>query len=149
MQVKAANLYFYGLKLKVLMSRNVIIAVILLLAGSVIIFRSFSSDITTYATFGLASGGSRVKVVGTLAKDKPMVYDPEKAHDLFTFYMKDNDGNVRQVVLHKPKPQDFEMSEQIVVTGKLKGEVFDAEEILMKCPSKYKNEEIAVKDRKG
>lgn len=132
-----------------LMSRNVIIALILLVAGCVIIYRSFSSDITTYATFSLASTGSRVKVVGTLAKDRPMEYDPEKSHDLFKFYMKDNDGNTRQVVLHKPKPQDFEMSEQIVVTGTLKGEIFDAEEILMKCPSKYKNEEIAVKEKKG
>ena len=131
------------------MSRNVIIGIVLLIAGAVIIYRSFSRDITTYATFSIASEGSRVKVVGTLSKDKPMEYDPEKSHDLFSFYMKDGDGTEKQVILHKPKPQDFEMSEQIVVTGTLEGEIFDAEEILMKCPSKYKNEEIAVKEKKG
>lgn len=131
------------------MSRNVIIGLVLLIAGGFIIYRSFSSDITTYATFGLASQGSRVKVVGTLSKDKPMDYDPEKTHDLFSFHMKDSDGLEKKVVLHKPKPQDFEMSEQIVVTGTMKGDVFDADEILMKCPSKYKNEEIAVKEKKG
>jgi len=41
------------------------------------------------------------------------------------------------------------MSEQIVVTGKMDGDVFKASEILMKCPSKYKDEEIAVKEQNG
>lgn len=59
--------------------------------------------------------------------------------------MKDSEGQLKQVVLNKPKPQDFEMSEQIVVTGKMKDDVFEAHEILMKCPSKYKDEEIAIK----
>jgi cytochrome c-type biogenesis protein CcmE len=49
--------------------------------------------------------------------------------------------------LHQPKPQDFEMSEQIVVTGSLEDDTFQASEILMKCPSKYKDEEIAVRNQ--
>lgn len=50
------------------------------------------------------------------------------------------------MVLAKAKPQDFERSEQIVVTGSMKDNQFYADEILMKCPSKYK-EEITL--RKG
>jgi cytochrome c-type biogenesis protein CcmE len=32
---------------------------------------------------------------------------------------------------------DFEKSEQIVVIGKMKGDIFYAKDILTKCPSKY------------
>jgi hypothetical protein len=48
-----------------------------------------------------------------------------------------NKGVIKQVVLHKSKPQDFEKSEQIVLIGKMQGDNFHANDILMKCPSKY------------
>ena len=35
--------------------------------------------------------------------------------------------------------------EQIVATGSFEGDVFIASSILMKCPSKYKNEEVLVR----
>lgn len=47
----------------------------------------------------------------------------------------------------KAKPQDFERSEQVVLTGKMDGDEFVATEILMKCPSKYKDEEIYLKEK--
>lgn len=125
------------------MKKQYIIAILLIIAG-VAAFMSASKDVSTYAFFKDANG-KRVKVVGTLSKDKPMDYDPENNPDQFSFTMKDGDGIEKKVVLGKPKPQDFEMSEQIVVTGTLKNDIFEADEILMKCPSKYKDEEIAVR----
>ena len=59
--------------------------------------------------------------------------------------MKDDEGLEKKVILNQSKPQDFEMSESIVVTGKMKGDSFVADEILLKCPSKYKDEEIYLK----
>ena len=53
------------------------------------------------------------------------------------FSLIDNKGISKQVVLHKSKPQDFEKSEQIVLIGKMDGTEFHANDILMKCPSKY------------
>jgi cytochrome c-type biogenesis protein CcmE len=44
-----------------------------------------------------------------------------------------------KVIYNGAKPQDFEMSEQIVVTGRAENGVFKADKILMKCPSKYNN----------
>ncbi len=128
------------------MNRSVIIAFILIIAG-ITVFLSASQDVSTYANFAQAASGDKVKVVGQLAKDKPMEYDAENNPNQFSFYMKDDKGVVKQVILHQPKPQDFEMSEQIVVTGKLHNDIFNANEILMKCPSKYKNEEIAVREQ--
>lgn len=126
------------------MNRNIIIAFVLIAIG-IGVFFSMSKDVSTYASFKVAESGERVKIVGILSKDKAMEYDPQNKPNSFSFYMKDNDGLEKKVVLNKPKPQDFEMSEQIVVTGEMKNDVFEASEILMKCPSKYKDEEIAVK----
>ena len=37
------------------------------------------------------------------------------------------------------------MSEQIVVTGKMGADSFVATDVLLKCPSKYKDEEVYMK----
>ena len=119
---------------------------LIMIVAAIFIILSATKDVSTYGNFDTASStGDRLKIVGTLAKDKPMKYDAENTPNEFAFYLKDEKGEVKQVVLQKPKPQDFERSEQIVLTGKMKGETFVADEILMKCPSKYKNEEIAIK----
>ncbi len=130
------------------MNRNIIIALLLIAVG-ITVFITASKDVSTYASFEVARNGDKVKIVGQLSKDKPMEYDPQNQPNEFSFFMKDTEGKEKKVILHQPKPQDFEMSEQIVVTGELVGDVFNASEILMKCPSKYKNEEIAIKGQKG
>lgn len=130
------------------MNKNIVIALVLIVAG-ILVFISASKDVSTYANFKQAANGDKVKIVGQLAKEKPMIYDPQNSPNEFTFFMKDADGIEKKVILQQPKPQDFEMSEQIVVTGELEGDTFVASEILMKCPSKYKDEEIAVKGQQG
>lgn len=117
-----------------------------MIIGSILIFISTSIDVSTYATFESATQSqSRVKIAGTLNKSKSMEYDPTVDADRFVFHMLDSEGVSNQVVLQKPKPQDFERSEQIVLTGSMEEGVFVADEILMKCPSKYKEEEIALR----
>jgi cytochrome c-type biogenesis protein CcmE len=61
----------------------------------------------------------------------------------FSFYMEDEDGNVRRVVYPKPKPNNFEEADQLVVIGEMKNNVFYANDMLMKCPSKYNNADEA------
>jgi cytochrome c-type biogenesis protein CcmE len=75
---------------------------------------------STYASFTEAyeSPDNEFHIVGKLDKEKEMVYDPKADANIFTFYMKDNAGVEKKVVLHKNKPQDFERSEQIVLIGK-------------------------------
>jgi cytochrome c-type biogenesis protein CcmE len=64
------------------------------------------------------------------------------------FYLKDEKGEVRQVVLRAAKPQDFERSESIVLTGQMQDGNFEASDMLLKCPSKYKDQEIYVRSEK-
>lgn len=112
------------------------IVIIALAVGAIM---STISDSSTYADFSeaFANEGSEYHVVGKLNRDKESIYEPSSNPDLFTFYMVDNKGEEKKVLLHKSKPQDFERSEQIVLIGKAQGNEFHADEILMKCPSKY------------
>lgn len=119
---------------------------LVMIAVAVGVLISMMSDVVNYSSFDQAiSSQSRVKVVGVLSKDKPMEYNPQKDANYFSFYMKDDNGLEKKVILNQSKPQDFEMSEQIVVTGSMKNDAFVADEILLKCPSKYKDEEIYLK----
>ncbi len=108
-----------------------------------------AKDVATYSNFSEAQKSTdKVKVAGKLVKSKPITYDPVKDPNQVSFYLTDQKGQEVFVHLLKPKPQDFELSEQVVVTGEMKGEVFVANEVLMKCPSKYKDEEIYMKKNK-
>jgi cytochrome c-type biogenesis protein CcmE len=127
------------------MKRSYIIAAIALIAGIALII-SASKDASTYSNFTEAQKVSgKVKVIGQLVKDKEMIYEPEVDPNYFSFYVQDNNGEEKKVVLLGEKPQDFELSEQIVMTGEMRGDQFVASELLLKCPSKYKDEEIAIK----
>lgn len=125
---------------------HIILLVVIAVAVGVIV--AMTGDYTTYSNFVQAKEkGKAVNVAGYLAKDKPLFYDPLKDPNYFEFTMYDRDGNVQEVVYKGSKPQDFERSEQLVVKGKMDGAYFRASEILMKCPSKYVNDEITLKEK--
>jgi cytochrome c-type biogenesis protein CcmE len=128
--------------------KKVHIIVLLLLAVTVGVILAMTGDYTTYANFAQAreKTNKSVNVVGYLAKDKPLNYDPQKDPNFFSFTMLDKEGNAQKVVYKGSKPQDFERSEQLVVKGRVNGDVFAASEISMKCPSKYVNDEITLKE---
>ncbi len=120
-----------------------------IVAVAIGILISASKDVTTYSNFAQATqNGDRVKLIGQLVKDRPVEYNPEKDPNYMAFYMKDEAGEVRQVVLRAAKPQDFERSESIVLTGQMQGDNFEASDMLLKCPSKYKDQEIYVRSEK-
>ncbi len=119
---------------------------LILIAAAIISLISAAKDFSEYASFASASSSDKtVKIVGTLCKDKMINYDPRKDPNYLSFYVKDKSGEIREVILKGPKPTDFERSEQIVLTGKMNDKQFVASDMLLKCPSKYKDEEIYVK----
>lgn len=117
-----------------------ILGIIIIAIAIGVIFVSLKNT-STYADFSeaISNPEKEYHVVGKLDKTQPQIYDPQINPDEFLFSMIDNKGVSRQVVLHKSRPQDFEKSEQIVLIGKMNGENFHANDILMKCPSKYNN----------
>ncbi len=130
------------------MKKIYVIAGVMIIAAIALLMNT-AKDVSTYGTFAeAAQTEQKVKIAGQLSKDKEMYYNPEEDPNYFSFYVKDTKGEERKVVLLASKPQDFELSEQIVVTGKMKGDEFVATDLLMKCPSKYKDEEIYIKSEK-
>ncbi len=126
--------------------KKLYIVAIVMVAVAIGMLTSAADDMSTYATFADAqNSGERVKITGQLAKDKEMYYNPEEDPNYFSFFIRDAEGEERKVVLLSEKPQDFELSEQIVLTGSMKGDEFVATDMLMKCPSKYKDEEVYIK----
>ncbi|MBA2407960.1 MAG: cytochrome c maturation protein CcmE [Chitinophagales bacterium] len=112
---------------------------------------TLASDYSQYETFSSAQGETKkdFHIVGTLVKQKDQYYEPTKDPNYFTFYLQDKNGEERKVVFNGTKPQDFDRSEQIVLTGKMSGSDFHATHILMKCPSKYKIDELEVTEYKA
>jgi len=107
---------------------------------SIVLFTSllmynFGNSISTYVNFEQAADRSSSHVVGTWYSDKDYGFSRETMQ--FSFHMKDEDGNVRRVVYPRPKPNNFEQATQLVVIGELRNNTFHANDMLMKCPSKY------------
>jgi cytochrome c-type biogenesis protein CcmE len=129
------------------MKKTHIIALVFI-AVSIGIIVSMTGDYTRYETFSsaLENPEKEFHIVGELVKDSEMYYDPLKDPNYFSFFLKDKDGDEKKVVFKGTKPQDFERSEQIVLTGKMKGDEFVASKILMKCPSKYIEDELEVQE---
>jgi len=102
-------------------------------------------DSSTYDTFRQATMKSELTYVSVqLDREKAMQYDPFKNANLFTFYGKDKEGRECKVLFNNTKPQDFERSEEIVLTGKMQKGEFHAYKIQMKCPSKYTNNKLEI-----
>ena len=119
----------------------------------VIIIISTFGDASTYVTFSKAKdvyeSGSLTKfhVVGKLNKDEDNnIQGLMKSDDKmsFTFQMIDEDGVKEKVFYGEPMPPDFLLSEQVVVIGGYENNTFVADDILLKCPSKYTEENIKI-----
>lgn len=114
---------------------------IIVIAVAIGVIMSMVTDAATYADFQTAQAapGEQFQVVGELNKEKEIEYAPQTDANRFSFYMVDINGKEQKVVFNGAKPQDFERSEQVVITGSYHGDDFKAEKILMKCPSKYQD----------
>jgi cytochrome c-type biogenesis protein CcmE len=128
------------------MKRSSIIGIIIIAIAIGVIISTYA-DSSTYGSFNDAvQTQEELHVVGQLNKERQLIYNPQQNANYFAFYMKDNDGKECKVVFSGTKPQDFERSEQIVLTGKMVGSEFHASKILMKCPSKYTKDQIEVSE---
>lgn len=128
------------------MKKSSIVGIIIIALAIGVIISTYA-DSSTYGSFTEAkTSDTELHVVGQLNKEKQLFYNPQQDANYFAFYMKDNKGQECKVVFNGSKPQDFERSEQIVLTGKMVGQEFHASKILMKCPSKYTKDQIEVKE---
>ncbi|MFD0794466.1 cytochrome c maturation protein CcmE [Mucilaginibacter litoreus] len=131
------------------MKKSAIFGIVTIAIAIAVIISTYSNT-STYGSFNDArKTDTELHVVGHLNKQKELFYDATKDANYFSFYMKDNKGEECKVVFNGTKPQDFERSEQIVLTGQMKGKEFHASKILMKCPSKYTDDKLNVTEAKA
>jgi len=96
---------------------------------------SFKSELTPYVDFQEAmSSGHHVQVAGSLVAGSTR-YD--EARGTLRFAMADEHGRQLQVEYGGVKPGNFEDATQVVAVGTYEGGIFRAEQLLVKCPSKY------------
>lgn len=125
------------------MKRSSLIAlVIIVLAIGAIV--STYGDASTYENFEVAAKhpGKEYHVVGVLNREKEKYYDPKKDANYFTFYLIDEMGKECKVIYRNPEPADFERSEKVVIVGSMEADQFEASKILLKCPSKYTDNQV-------
>jgi len=103
----------------------------------------FDSNVE-YGDFALAKKTQKkIQVKGEWVKDRQSSFDAEKIQ--FTFFLKDDSGEILKVVLDGAKPNNFDLAASVVVKGKYTNNYFHATQVLTKCPSKYEGKTGPVK----
>ena len=118
------------------------IILLVLIAASIATLVSFMGNVTTYETVASAreKEGKFVNLVAKLDLSQPMEYDAVKNPNYLSFTAIDTLGQSIKVVYLNTKPTDMEKSERLVLKGKVSGDQFECKDILLKCPSKYKDD---------
>lgn len=105
-----------------------------------------AGDFSTYETINSAKNkkGTFVHLIAKLDKTEPIEYDAINNPNYLSFYAVDSLGGKTKVVFHNSKPTDLEKSERIVMKGTMKDDYFECKDILLKCPSKYKDDKTQL-----
>jgi cytochrome c-type biogenesis protein CcmE len=110
-----------------------IILIFLVFAGV-----NFQKSLTPYVSLTEAKKkGTTVQIKGARVEGSEEYNVDTKT---FNFKLVDGSGEQFQVVYHGVKPSNFEHATEVVARGRYHGGAFEADEILVKCPSKYEAE---------
>ena len=101
-----------------------------------------SVDFSTYDTIASARAkqGKFVHMIARIDKTVPLDYNPAKDPNYLSFVATDSVGEKTRVIYHDTKPPELEQTDRIVLEGRMEGDVFECKNILLKCPSKYKDD---------
>ena len=129
------------------------ILIIIVIAAAIGIIVSTAGDASTYVNFdqayemALTGKKKNIHVVGELKKDADghVIGIQEGADKVsFSFILVDDTGHEQRVEYNEPMPADLMRSEKVVVIGSYNGDHFNASKIILKCPSKYQEENVNV-----
>lgn len=128
-----------------------------LIGGSVIalavVYLIFTATQSTAAYFftiselyarGEAAYDRYVRVSGKVT-DAAVQFDPREL--ILRFQIADENGQTLPVVFHGPKPDQLRPDAEAILEGKFDGQIFAAQTILLKCPSKYEEEKGIVEEK--
>lgn len=120
------------------MNLKTILAVVLVVAAVAIGVTSFNRTVTPYISFAEARRSAGLVQVNGVLADKEYVMKQEQQY--LSFRIKDTQGEVLPVEYHGVIPGNFDQATSIVAIGRYGDGKFTAEQLLVKCPSKYQAE---------
>ncbi|MEO8405726.1 MAG: cytochrome c maturation protein CcmE [Chitinophagaceae bacterium] len=126
--------------------KKIHVILLVLIAATIGILISYLKITSTYDTVAsaMAKPGKFVHLMARLDKTQPVEYDAVKNPNYLRFTAVDTLGQSIQVVYNKPKPENFDVSDKLVLQGKYVDGKFECDAIQTKCPSKYKDDMKAV-----
>jgi len=126
------------------MNVKVVVGGLIIVFGIVLGVVNFFDSNVEYGDFALAKKTQKkIQIKGEWVKDRESSFDSETIQ--YTFYLKDDSGEILKVVLDGAKPNNFDLATSVVVKGKYMDKYFHATEVLTKCPSKYEGKTGAMK----
>ena len=126
------------------MNVKVVVGGLIIIFGIVLGAINFFDSNVEYGDFAQAKKTRKIiQVKGEWVKNLESSFDAEKIQ--FTFYLKDDSGEILKVVLDGAKPNNFDLATSVVIKGKYMNNYFHATEVLTKCPSKYEGKTGVMK----
>ena len=122
--------------------KKIHIILLVFIAATIAVLITFLRTATTYDTVdtAISKPGKFVHLMARWDKSQPLEYDAIKDPNYLSFTVVDTLGKTVRVIYHNPKPENFEISERLVLKGKYMDGYFDCKSIQTKCPSKYKDD---------
>ena len=117
------------------MNVKIVLALVLLGVAAAFGVTSFRKSMTPYISFAEARHASgMVQVNGVLANKN---YVAKPSEQFLEFDLKDPHGETMKVEYRGVIPGNFDQATSIVAIGRYEGNRFAADQLLVKCPSKY------------
>ena len=120
------------------MNLKIIAAIVLLGAGIGLGVTSFRRSMTPYISFAEARQATGLVQVNGVLADKNYVLRPEE--QFLEFQLRDGHGEIMTVEYRGTVPGNFDQATSVVAIGKYDHGRFHAEQLLVKCPSKYQTQ---------
>lgn len=115
--------------------RYLIGTIVIIVAAGASLYLLSESQIQYTNIVSAQAMGKKVQVKGRWVEREAATYD--QITNTFRFVLEDETGVRIPVIFQGAKPNNFELAESIVVRGRVHNNVFEASDILTKCPSKY------------
>jgi len=117
------------------MNLKIVIGLVVILVFVIFGALSFRKTLTPYVSFEEAKRmDATVQVIGKVVP-RESLYDTTT--HLFHFALRSAEGEILNVVFGGSKPANFEQATDVVAIGRYNNGRFEADQVLVKCPSKY------------
>lgn len=120
------------------MNVKIVAAVVLFAVAAFFGVTSFKKSMTPYVSFVEAKRASGMVQVNGVLADRNYVLKRDEQY--MEFRLQDERGEVLPVRYHGVIPGNFDQATSVVAIGRYAGDHFKAEQLLVKCPSKYQTE---------